>query len=78
VVAETLEHRGVLNQLRARIRSEVFRALDEQSEPHPPLSNENLLVNELIREYLDFNQYKYTTSVFLAGERTKVRHSNLL
>ena len=71
MVAETLEHRGVLGQLRARIRAEVFRALDEQTEPHPPLSNENLLVNELIREYLDFNKYKYTSSVFLAGEIIK-------
>lgn len=38
-----------------------------QSEPRPSLSNENLLINELIREYLAFNKYKYTESVLLAG-----------
>ena len=63
VLKETLENRGVLSQVRARIRAEVFNALDEQAEVKPTLSNENLLINELIREYLDFNKYKYTNSV---------------
>ncbi|XP_065150072.1 centrosomal protein 20 [Paramisgurnus dabryanus] len=63
---ETLETRGVLQQLKARIRAEVFSALDDQSTPRPPLSNENLLINELIREYLDFNKYRYTASVLTA------------
>lgn len=64
---ETLEARGVLGQLKARIRAEVFNALDDQSEPRPPLSHENLLINELIREYLEFNKYHYTASVLTAG-----------
>ena len=38
-----------------------------QSEPKPPLPHENLLINELIRDYLEFNRYKYTCSVLLAG-----------
>lgn len=38
-----------------------------QSEARPTLSNENLLINELIREYLTFNKFKYTESVLLAG-----------
>jgi len=63
---ETLENRGVLGQIRARVRAEVFGALDDQSEARPILSNENLLINELIREYLTFNKYKYTESVLLA------------
>ncbi|XP_062392269.1 lisH domain-containing protein FOPNL [Sardina pilchardus] len=63
---ETLEARGVLGQLKARIRAEVFSALDDQSEPRPPLSHENLLINELIREYLEFNKYHYTASVLTA------------
>ncbi|XP_041063126.1 centrosomal protein 20 isoform X2 [Cetorhinus maximus] len=66
VLKETLEKRGVLGQLKARIRAEVFSALDDQSEPRPPLSHENLLINELIREYLEFNKYKYTASVLTA------------
>ncbi|XP_062915142.1 lisH domain-containing protein FOPNL isoform X1 [Mobula hypostoma] len=66
VLKETLEKRGVMGQLKAQIRAEVFSALDDQSEPRPPLSHENLLINELIREYLEFNKYKYTASVLTA------------
>ncbi|XP_047434790.1 lisH domain-containing protein FOPNL [Mugil cephalus] len=65
-VRETLESRGVLGQLKARIRAEVFSALDDQREPRPPLSHENLLINELIREYLEFNKYRYAASVLTA------------
>ncbi|XP_028299600.1 centrosomal protein 20 [Gouania willdenowi] len=65
-VRDTLESRGVLAQLKARIRAEVFSALNEQREPRPPLSHENLLINELIREYLEFNQYRNTASVLTA------------
>nr|XP_029507284.1 lisH domain-containing protein FOPNL-like [Oncorhynchus nerka] len=63
---ESLESRGVLGQLKARIRAEVFNALDDQSEPRPVLSHDNLLINELIREYLEFNKYRYTASVLTA------------
>ncbi|XP_062508063.1 centrosomal protein 20-like [Corticium candelabrum] len=66
VLKETLESRGVLGQIRARVRAEVFNALDEQSEERPPLSNENMIINELIREYLEFNRYRYTCSVLMS------------
>ncbi|CAB3979409.1 lisH domain-containing FOPNL-like [Paramuricea clavata] len=65
VLKETLESRGVLGQLKSRIRAEVFNALDDQNEDKPSLSNENMLINELIREYLEFNKYKYTLSVLM-------------
>ncbi|NXI02826.1 FOPNL protein, partial [Pachycephala philippinensis] len=67
VLKDTLEKRGALAQIKARIRAEVFNALDDQSEPRPTLSRENLLINELIREYLEYNKYKYTASVLTAG-----------
>ncbi|XP_068002955.1 centrosomal protein 20 isoform X3 [Melanerpes formicivorus] len=63
VLKDTLEKRGALGQIKARIRAEVFKALDDQSVPRPPLSHENLLINELIREYLEYNKYKYAASV---------------
>ncbi|XP_025711379.1 centrosomal protein 20 isoform X1 [Callorhinus ursinus] len=66
VLKDTLEKRGVLGHLKARIRAEVFNALDDESEPRPSLSHENLLINELIREYLEFNKYKYTASVLIS------------
>ncbi|XP_041473863.1 centrosomal protein 20-like [Lytechinus variegatus] len=66
VVKETLENNGVLGEIKARVRAEVFRALDDPNQRKPPLSNENMLINELIREYLEFNHYKYTSSVLLS------------
>lgn len=66
-IKEALESRGVLAQLKAGVRAEVFGALDNRGGPRPPLSHENLLVNELIREYLEFNKYRYTASVLTAG-----------
>ncbi|XP_041318333.1 centrosomal protein 20 isoform X3 [Pyrgilauda ruficollis] len=66
VLKDTLEKRGALAQIKARIRAEVFSALEDQSEPRPTLSRENLLINELIREYLEYNKYKYTASVLTA------------
>ena len=36
-----------------------------QDEPKPALSHENVLINELIRDYLEFNHYKHTLSVLL-------------
>nr|XP_020664081.1 lisH domain-containing protein FOPNL [Pogona vitticeps] len=66
VLKDMLEKRGTLGQIKARIRAEVFNALDDPSEPRPVLSHENLLINELIREYLEFNKYKYAASVLTA------------
>ncbi|XP_031219016.1 lisH domain-containing protein FOPNL isoform X5 [Mastomys coucha] len=71
VLKDTLEKRGVLGHLKARIRAEVFNALDDDRESRPSLSHENLLINELIREYLEFNKYKYTASVLIAGDYQK-------
>lgn len=63
----TLAAKGSLGQIKARIRSEIFSALDsaDDTAPKAPLSNTNLLINELVREYLEFNQYRYTLNVFL-------------
>lgn len=63
---ETLESRGVLNELKAKIRAEIFSALDDQEVSRPRLSDENLMINELIREYLTFNNYQHTLSVLIA------------
>eukprot|EP00696_Hemimastix_kukwesjijk_P015416 gnl/Hemi2/3611_TR1255_c0_g1_i1.p1 gnl/Hemi2/3611_TR1255_c0_g1~~gnl/Hemi2/3611_TR1255_c0_g1_i1.p1 ORF type:complete len:128 (+),score=43.94 gnl/Hemi2/3611_TR1255_c0_g1_i1:85-468(+) len=62
---ESLENTGSLAQMKARIRSEIFNCLDEQEESKPSLTHENLLINELIREYLDFNKYRHTLAVLV-------------
>ncbi|KAG9416028.1 hypothetical protein AC1031_000426 [Aphanomyces cochlioides] len=61
---ETLEARGSMGQIKARIRAEIFNALDEGA-PKAKISNENLIINELIREYMEYNGYRHTLSVFL-------------
>jgi lisH domain-containing protein FOPNL len=62
---ETLDSRGVLGDLKARIRAEIFNALDDQESARPRPSDENLVINEMIREYLIYNSYHHTLSVFL-------------
>ncbi len=65
VLKDTLEERGILSELRARLRAEIFNSLNDKPLDRPKLSNENLILNELIREYLIFNNYTHALSVFL-------------
>ena len=60
VLRETLEQKGVLNEVKAKIRAEIFTALDRDNVGKPPLSNENMIINEMIREYLEYNKYYNT------------------
>ena len=36
------------------MRSAIFSALDNDDKPKPKLSDENLIINEMIREYLKY------------------------
>ena len=65
VLRETLEQKGVLNEVKAKIRAEIFTALDSDNAGKPPLSNENMIINEMIREYLEYNKYYNTSSVLI-------------
>jgi len=70
-----LERRGVINQLKSRIRSEIYHCLESnQSNPQTAsidasAPEENVIINELIREYLAFNGYTNTLSVFVPEAR---------
>ena len=66
VLKETLESKGVLNDIRSKIRAEIFTALDNETVGKPKLSNENMILNEIIREYLEYNRYYNTQSVLMA------------
>lgn len=50
------------------MRAEVFHTLEGPQDGllSSPLSNENLLINELVREYLRYNGYTNALGVFLA------------
>ena len=61
---ETLEQRGVLNQIKAIMRQEIYESIENDDNPKPQLSEENLIINELIKEYLDYKKYSYSSSVF--------------
>ena len=65
VLAEALENKGVINELKSKLRAEIFTILEDNSFEKPRISQENLLINELIRDYMEFNHYKYSKSVFL-------------
>ena len=68
VLKEHLQQSGALDQIRAKLRGEVFKALnegEEEAETAPTISRENLILNELILEYLEFNQYNHSASVLM-------------
>lgn len=65
VLKETLEQKGTLNDIKARIRAEIFTALDSDTAGKPKLSDENMMINEMIREYLEYNKYYNTLSVLV-------------
>ena len=70
---ETLNRRGSLRQIRPALRAETFIALQQAAESNAaeestgavklPLRQESAVINELIREYLEFNGYHGTASV---------------
>lgn len=61
---ETLEQRGVLNQIKAIMRQEIYEAIENDDNPKPKLTKENLIINELIKEYLNYNGCTHSLSVF--------------
>ena len=63
---ETLEQNGVLNEIRAKMRESIFKAIESDDKPQPKLSPDSLIINALIKEYLEYNNYLHTASVFQA------------
>ena len=61
---DALERRGTLGTLRAQIRRDVFNAMEDSGDAEHPTPKENLIINELIREYLAFNNYRHALAVF--------------
>eukprot|EP01079_Euglenida_sp_SAG-EU17-18_P000783 gene782-2535_t len=66
VLTDVLDQSGTLGRLKAQVRFEVMQALNSKCEAKPPLSNENMLINALILEYLNYNCYNHTTSTLRA------------
>ncbi|CAG9794963.1 unnamed protein product [Diatraea saccharalis] len=74
-IKDLLKKSGHLNKLQAEMRAKVTEVLqekqlsshDDKNADVPIATDEVLLVNELVREYLEWNGYLYTASV-LASE----------
>jgi lisH domain-containing protein FOPNL len=61
-----LEKRRLLSKIKAHLRAEVFKCLEEiDHDKKPAIPKLQLLINELIREYLEWSGYNYTLDVFL-------------
>ena len=47
------------------MRQSIFEAIESSDDkPKPKLTDENLIINELIREYFIYNIYLHTNRVF--------------
>ena len=65
-VVATLKETGRYEKIKAGIRQELFNLLTGGDHPDSSsISKENFLINELIREYLQFNGYTNSLSVFM-------------
>lgn len=63
-VKQTLEQNGSLAATRAKLRADIFATLQDPTEVKPRIPHENLLINELIIEYLKHNNLHCTAYVF--------------
>ena len=64
-VKEALERKGVMKDLRARLRASVFHCLEDKSVPLPVKKSKDLyLSTELVREFLISMNLQNTLSVF--------------
>ena len=66
-VMAALKESGKLGKISSEVRAEVSLLLSRDTEKPSsiPLCRENLIINELIREYLLMNGFKNTLSVFV-------------
>ncbi|KAL0129581.1 hypothetical protein PUN28_001686 [Cardiocondyla obscurior] len=69
-VRESLKADGNLDRIKAEMRTEVIKLLDysgkENKSKTIKASHDIIFLNELIREYLDWMGYKYSSTVFIA------------
>ena len=74
-VEEVLKEKGVLDQLTCQVRAEILQVLktsfatqktaskEKKNEVPSASSSSNFIVNELIKEYLDYNGYQNTADI---------------
>lgn len=68
-VRDSLKADGNLDRIKAEMRTEVIKLLDSSSKENKSKTAEPhdiVFLNELVREYLDWMDYKYSSTVFIA------------
>ena len=68
---ESLHKDGRLDKFKAELRSAVMSILNKNAsaEAPPKVPEETKFINELIREYLNWNGYMYTEQILAAGRK---------
>ena len=64
-VREKLESKGIIHELKARIRAEVFQTVEDKSFRMPDETPEVFLACQLIKEFLDNFNLSNTSAVFV-------------
>ena len=70
---QTLERSGTLDNVRAQLRATIQQCMDKSLPKSNALLSmpiENVLINEMIAEYLFVNGYHHTLSVFKVESRS--------
>ena len=82
-IEKALKDKGILDQLTCQVRAEVLQVLKsslkvkQEKKVVADLTN-NFLINELIKEYLDYNGYMHSADVLSveSGQPTKRAERN--
>ena len=81
---ESLINKGILNEIKAHMRQEIYNILDNDNDndinQKPKLTKENIIINELIKEYFNFNGYKFSSSVLQSevGQTNNLNRNDII
>jgi len=66
-IEEALKDKGILEKLSCQVRVEILQLLKSplmtKEDKNIEVNTSNFIINELIKEYLDFNEYKHTSDI---------------
>mmetsp|Transcript_33276 Transcript_33276/g.33894 ORF Transcript_33276/g.33894 Transcript_33276/m.33894 type:complete len:144 (+) Transcript_33276:200-631(+) len=74
-VRQRLETKGVIHEIKARIRAEIFHTMEDKSSSMPEKPADVFIAFELVKEFLDSFHLHNTLSVFVeeCGQPTEMR-----
>ena len=81
---ESLINKGILNEIKAHMRQEIYNILDNDNDndinQKPKLTKENIIINELIKEYFNFNGYKFSSNVLQSevGQTNNLNRNDII